>query len=219
MFTNISYKIVRYAEFLIDYTHQYVVDKCCRVFPHIQPFKKINRNLQYQIFKMVLKDKTAFIGILGMGAITGILVYFVLFPIGIPVPGVINSVSRQDLPPEELAEPKQATAAETDSSVQVSTSATLEILQGSSVQGNPDYSPDIIEVKKGEAVNVVNKDSVPHTVTNGKNQQDPESAKLFDTGIIMGDESAVLNTDSLAVGDYPFYCTVHPYMTGTLTVQ
>lgn len=182
-------------------------------------FKKINRNLQYQIFKMVLKDKTAFIGILGMGALTGCLVYFVLFPIGIPVPGVIHSVSRQDLPPEEAPESKSKSTANAGSAAQVSTSATLEILEGSSTQGNPDFSPDVLTVKKGEAIKVVNLDTVPHTVTNGKGPTDPDSGKLFDTSIINGGESAVLVTEDLSVGDYPYYCQVHPYMTGTLAIQ
>ncbi len=183
-------------------------------------FKKNNRNLQYQIFKMVLSDKTAFIGILGMGALTGILVYFVLFPIGIPVPGVIHSVSRHDLPPEEVADSKaKQSSTNSGSSAAVATSATLEILQGSSTQGNPDFSPDVLTVKKGDAIKVVNKDSVPHTVTNGKSSQDPDSGKLFDTSVIDGGESSVIKTGDMSPGEYPYYCQVHPYMTGTLKIQ
>ena len=71
--------------------------------------------------------------------------------------------------------------------------------------------------KRGSVVQVVNKDSVPHTVTNGKGPDDPNSGKLFDTSIINAGESAKVDTSKLTSGQqYPFHCTVHPYMTGTL---
>jgi len=99
-------------------------------------------------------------------------------------------------------------------------SPTLTILEGSSIQGNPDYDPDQLTVKKGDIIQVNNADTaMPHTVTNGESTTDPNSAKLFDTGIIMGGESAQLDTSNVDAGSHPFYCTVHPYMTGTLTVE
>ena len=91
------------------------------------------------------------------------------------------------------------------------------MLQGASIQGNPAYSPNPISIKKGDVVQVENKDSVPHTVTNGKGPDDPNSGKLFDTRIINAGESAKVDTSKLTSGQqYPFHCTVHPYMTGTL---
>ena len=60
----------------------------------------------------------------------------------------------------------------------------MTILAGASTQGNPAYAPDTVTVKKGDAVGVTNKDSVPHTITNGKDPSDPTSGKLFDTSII-----------------------------------
>ena len=95
--------------------------------------------------------------------------------------------------------------------------ATLDIAQGASIQGNPAYSPNPVSVKKGSVIQVENKDSVPHTVTNGKGPDDPNSGKLFDTSIINAGESAKVDTSKLTSGQqYPFHCTVHPYMTGTL---
>jgi cytochrome c oxidase subunit 2 len=95
--------------------------------------------------------------------------------------------------------------------------ATLNIAQGASIQGNPAFSPNPISVKKSSVVLVENKDSVPHTVTNGKGPDDPNSGKLFDTSIINAGESAKVDTSKLTSGQqYPFHCTVHPYMTGTL---
>lgn len=95
---------------------------------------------------------------------------------------------------------------------------TLTILEGSSVQGNPDYEPDELKVKKGDKILVKNVDTMPHTVTNGESSTDPNSAKIFDTSIIMGGESAEIETSNIDAGTYPYYCMVHPYMTGSLTI-
>ena len=97
--------------------------------------------------------------------------------------------------------------------------ATLTIPQGASVQGNPSYDPDPITVKVGDTIAVENKDTTPHTVTNGKDATDPNMGKLFDTSIINAGDSADVVTADLKPGEYPFFCSVHPYMTGSLTVQ
>jgi cytochrome c oxidase subunit 2 len=97
--------------------------------------------------------------------------------------------------------------------------ATLTIPQGASVQGNPAYDPDPLTVKVGDTIAVNNKDIAPHTVTNGKDATDPNMGKLFDTSIINAGDSAEIVTTDMKPGEYPYHCSVHPYMTGTLTVQ
>ncbi len=96
---------------------------------------------------------------------------------------------------------------------------TLTILEGSSIQGNPDFDPDELKVKKGDKITVNNADTMPHTVTNGESGSDPNSGKLFDTSIINGGDSAEIDTATVDAGAHPFYCMVHPYMTGTLTIE
>jgi plastocyanin len=95
----------------------------------------------------------------------------------------------------------------------------LTILQGSSVQGSPDFDPDTLTVKKGDKITVTNKDTLPHTVTSGTGPTDPNSAKQFDTSIIEPGATADIETTNITPGDYPFHCSVHPYMTGKLVVQ
>jgi cytochrome c oxidase subunit 2 len=95
----------------------------------------------------------------------------------------------------------------------------LTILEGSSVQGSPDFDPDTLTVKKGDKITVTNKDTLPHTVTSGTGPTDPNSAKQFDTSIIEPGATADIETANLTPGDYPFYCAVHPFMTGKLVVQ
>ncbi|MGI0040078.1 MAG: cupredoxin domain-containing protein, partial [Nitrososphaera sp.] len=55
---------------------------------------------------------------------------------------------------------------------------TLNILEGASAQGAPAYDPDPITAKKGDEINVVNQDAVPHTVTSGTGNSDPEKGSL-----------------------------------------
>jgi cytochrome c oxidase subunit II len=97
--------------------------------------------------------------------------------------------------------------------------ATLNIPEGASVQGNPAYDPDPITVSVGDVVEVSNQDTVPHTVTSGSGPEDAESGSQFDTSIIDADATGQVDTANLAAGDYPYYCSVHPYMLGTMTVQ
>jgi cytochrome c oxidase subunit 2 len=95
----------------------------------------------------------------------------------------------------------------------------LTILEGSSVQGSPSYDPATLTVKKGDKITVTNKDTLPHTVTSGTGPTDPNSAKQFDTSIIEAGATADIETTNINPGEYPFHCTVHPYMTGKLVVQ
>jgi plastocyanin len=95
---------------------------------------------------------------------------------------------------------------------------TINILQGASIQGSPDYDPEDLTAKKGDEVTVVNQDTVPHTATSGTGPSDPNSAQLFDTSIINGGESAKLSLAQVNPGQYDYHCTIHPYMTGKITV-
>jgi plastocyanin len=183
--------------------------------------------------------KVAFVSILGLGAITGVLVYYV-FGNAAPVPGVIESIYRQNLPATDGAtqdSPQSSEGANSTSAVPavsssgasgnqtnltssaVGPSVTLNILEGSSVQGNPAYDPDPLSVTAGDVVEVSNQDTVPHTATSGSGPEDPESGSQFDTSIIDAGATGQIDTASLEAGDHPFYCSVHPYMLGSMTVK
>jgi plastocyanin len=97
---------------------------------------------------------------------------------------------------------------------------TINILEGSAVQGNPDYDPDELTVSAGSDVTVVNQDTQPHTVTYGTGTQDPNSALFFDTSIVNAGDSIIMSLASeLNPGRYDYYCLIHPYMTGTIIVE
>jgi cytochrome c oxidase subunit II len=97
--------------------------------------------------------------------------------------------------------------------------ATLTIPVGAATPGNPSYDPLSLTVKKGDEIDVVNKDSSPHTVTSGKAPDAPDAGKQFDTSIVNVGASAKVATANLEPGEYDFHCAVHPFMTGKLKVE
>jgi plastocyanin len=96
---------------------------------------------------------------------------------------------------------------------------TINIPQGAAVQGNPSFDPSELSAKKGDEVSVVNQDTVPHTITSGTSNTDPDKGKLFDTSFIMAGESAKISLAALDPGEYNYFCSVHEYMKGKLKVE
>jgi cytochrome c oxidase subunit II len=90
-------------------------------------------------------------------------------------------------------------------------SVALSIPAGASTEGNPSYAPTTLTVKKGDIINVKNDDNAVHTVTSDTTK--------FDTSLVMAGKSAQIKTSTLAPGDYPYHCTVHAFMKGTITVK
>ena len=60
-----------------------------------------------------------------------------------------------------------------------------------------------------------NRDNVPHNLE----VRDAAGKSLFVGDIITGPKVIVYTVPALAAGQYPFVCTVHPGMIGTLTVK
>jgi plastocyanin len=71
------------------------------------------------------------------------------------------------------------------------------------------FTPATITVKSGTQVTWINRDDIPHTV-------DSSQGKF---------KSAALDTDEkfrfrfTEAGEYPYYCRMHPKMTGSIVVQ
>jgi len=117
--------------------------------------------------------------------------------------------------------PSVTTENTTNSSTSVATSNSSTILIVNYV-----YSPANITVPVGTTVTWVNQDPVGHTVTEGNpNSPKPASLRAFDSSgeattgkvalIAPGESwSYTFNTP----GTYQYYCIVHPYMTGQITV-
>jgi len=88
------------------------------------------------------------------------------------------------------------------------------MLTNSAVQGNPDYDPDVAYVPKGHVVEWTNEDSFAHTATSSE-----DVGETFDTGLISEGETFQLDTSELEVGEYEYYCIVHPWMESKLFIE
>jgi plastocyanin len=75
---------------------------------------------------------------------------------------------------------------------------------------NFSFGPSAMTVGRGARITVVNQDQAPHTMT--------ASNRSFDTGTIAGGQRGEITAPS-SPGNYSYGCTIHPQMTGTLTVQ
>lgn len=73
------------------------------------------------------------------------------------------------------------------------------------------YSPATLKVKRGTKIIVTNKDGVAHTVTS--------DGTSFDSGELNFNESVTIDTTTLSPGTYPYHCTYHPEMKGTIVVE
>ncbi len=74
---------------------------------------------------------------------------------------------------------------------------------------NSAYDPGTITVTTGTTVTWTNKDAITHTVTS--------NTGLFDSGNIS--PNGTYPHTFTAAGSYPYHCTIHPYMTGTVIVN
>jgi plastocyanin len=95
----------------------------------------------------------------------------------------------------------------------------VQILEGSSIKGNPGYEPSTAKLSKGDVITWENADTAPHTVTSGIGADDPESGKLFDSGSLGKGQKFGIPTENLGTGNFDYYCIVHPFMKGSITVQ
>jgi plastocyanin len=86
----------------------------------------------------------------------------------------------------------------------------ISILKGSSVQGSPDYDPDVAQVPQGNNIEWTNNDDVAHTVTSSA-----DGGATFDSSLINSGAKYLLDTSKLNPGTYEYMCIVHPWMTAS----
>ena len=90
----------------------------------------------------------------------------------------------------------------------------ISMLVNSAVQGNPDYDPDVAYVPKGYIVEWTNADSFAHTATSSV-----DVGETFDSGLLSEGESYRLDTSEMDIGEYEYYCIVHPWMVSKLIIE
>ena len=99
--------------------------------------------------------------------------------------------------------------------------ATVSIPVGTSVPGceetNECYIPEDVTIDVGGEVTWVNDDTAAHTVTSGTAEEGPDG--LFDSSLFMAGTEYSFKFDGFELGTYDYFCMVHPWMVGTVTVQ
>ncbi|MGV7226065.1 MAG: cupredoxin domain-containing protein [Nitrosopumilus sp.] len=99
------------------------------------------------------------------------------------------------------------------------TTHTVEIPVGTSVPGceetNACYAPADITINVGDTVEWINVDTAAHTVTGGSPADGPSG--VFDSSLVMADAVYAFTFDD--AGSYDYFCMVHPWMVGSVTVN
>ena len=98
--------------------------------------------------------------------------------------------------------------------------ATVRNPLGTSVPGceeTPEgcFVPGTVTIDVGGEVSWVNEDTAAHTVTSGSTSSGPDG--VFDSGLFMPETSFSFKFEE--AGEYPYYCMVHPWMSGMVIVQ
>ncbi len=76
------------------------------------------------------------------------------------------------------------------------------------------YTPSKFVIKQGNSVTWVNQDVAFHSVTSGHYG---EPSGLFDSGYLDPEGSFTFNFKN--IGTYDYFCTLHPWMKGTVIVE
>jgi plastocyanin len=71
------------------------------------------------------------------------------------------------------------------------------------------FSPATVTIAPGTKVTWINHDDIPHTATS--------TTKLFNSKALDTDEKYSFTFDK--AGTFPYFCAVHPHMTGQIIVK
>lgn len=134
-----------------------------------------------------------------------------------PAPVAPKPVAPAPVAPKPAPEPApvapKPVAPATPKTVKVSMPA------GTSVPGcettNECYIPATVSIKVGDTVNWTNDDTAAHTVTSGTPTTGPDGN--FDSSLVMGKGAFSHKFDT--AGSYDYFCMVHPWMKGVVSVS
>jgi plastocyanin len=81
------------------------------------------------------------------------------------------------------------------------------------------FEPKTINVKTGQIVTWNNMDNSLHTVISGKGLNDPNNGKAFDSGLTSLIPGKSWSHQFIKAGTFPYFCELHPAMTGLVVVS
>ena len=95
---------------------------------------------------------------------------------------------------------------------------TITAVEGSGDPSSTDwYNPAKAVVDVGGEIIFSNPDAMPHSFSYGSDLTSEDVGTIFDTGLLMQGDSRTITIDT--AGEYPYFCMVHPWMKGVITVQ
>jgi plastocyanin len=149
--------------------------------------------------------------------------YEMITILGASIISVILTISFVGIMPSEtLAQGTNATNATNATSMANATSAAGEEttvvmpLGSSAATSGAGYEPPEITVSPGATLMWDNKDNALHTATSGES---PTPDGKFDSGIIGANQQSKPVTMPTEPGEYKYFCTLHPFLQGTVIVQ
>ena len=126
---------------------------------------------------------------------------------------IVGDASAQVMEPEvveEVMEPE---------STPVEFNGVISVPEGTGTPGcdetNACYIPFNVSISAGEEITWSNDDTAAHTVTSGSPADGPDGN--FDSGLFMA--GGTFSTTLDESGEYSYFCMVHPWMTGNITVN
>jgi len=98
----------------------------------------------------------------------------------------------------------------------------VSIVPGASTLADKAFSPNPVNVKIGDTITWVNEDSVFHTVVSGNPSSGGETGKVFDSGLsgptALTTKGKTFSHTFTEKGEFPYFCQLHPTMTGKVIV-
>jgi plastocyanin len=137
-----------------------------------------------------------------------------------PKPVVVEEPAEQVMELEEEIAMEETSEEETMMEESAGpTTVHVEIPLGTSVPGceetNECWSPADVTINAGDTVHWMNLDTAAHTVTGGSPADGPSG--VFDSSLVMVDATYEFTFDD--AGSYDYFCMVHPWMVGSVTVN
>ena len=123
------------------------------------------------------------------------------------------------LPIDKEPEEELITESIVDEPVSAAKSETVIIPAGVGVPGCEEtsecYLPSLLTIETNTTVIWENKDNAAHLATSGTPDGGPDG--VFDSGMIMA--GGTFEHEFIDSGEFQYYCIVHPWMIGTVTVE
>jgi plastocyanin len=146
--------------------------------------------------------------------------YEIIPVLGASVISVFLTISVGIVPSETLAQGTNATNATSSANATSSSgggqTTVVMPLGSSAATSGAGYEPPEVTVSPGATVIWNNKDNALHTATSGDS---PTPDGKFDSGIVGANQQSKPVTMPTESGEYKYFCTLHPFLQGTVIVQ